>query len=385
MNEHLYNQLVHEGLKCFELPTQNINLLSAFSRKSNRIRKQAMLDVEVGDVEMTQIVLLSPQLLTDVILGLDFLIDSKAVINFARRCMVLEINGEYHNTKFVGDSGPTGESGGRDELQGELPCKSLLLTADGGQRPNDDLATDCAVNVPFQHPNRRVSGNEECDRPPGESIIGPVSRQQTGVREENMEGTSIGDRSWSYDHYENLGATALKWADSIMGGEQTAQREGHKSDTVNVNRAEIQGSLNGPEFHEVGDTDLRSAQYQAGTMRPANDDRDITEEQLRNKLQERNHLSTEQQQRLYEILLKYLPQLTKCPGKCTQFEYEFTVEGSAPVSSNSRPIPFALREQVREHIQIMLRDDILEESFSDYLNPLTLVVRDNSLTIWAEE
>jgi hypothetical protein len=47
-----------------------------------------------------------------------------------------------------------------------------------------------------------------------------------------------------------------------------------------------------------------------------------------------------------------------------------------PNSANSRPIPFALRDQVRHQIQAMLRDDNLEESFSSYINPLTLVVRE---------
>jgi len=45
-------------------------------------------------------------------------------------------------------------------------------------------------------------------------------------------------------------------------------------------------------------------------------------------------------------------------------------------SANSRPIPFALRDQVRDQIQVMLKDDILEESFLSYINPLTLVVRE---------
>jgi hypothetical protein len=48
MNEHLYNRLRHEGLKCFELPTQHVNLLSAFNIKSNRVKKQAMLPVKIG-------------------------------------------------------------------------------------------------------------------------------------------------------------------------------------------------------------------------------------------------------------------------------------------------------------------------------------------------
>jgi len=31
MNEYLYNRLRHEGLKCFELPTQHVNVLIAFN------------------------------------------------------------------------------------------------------------------------------------------------------------------------------------------------------------------------------------------------------------------------------------------------------------------------------------------------------------------
>jgi hypothetical protein len=74
MNEHLYNRLRHEGLKCFELATQHINLLSAFN-KSNRVKKQAMLEGSIGDFKVNQVVLLSPQLLTDTIFGLDLLVD----------------------------------------------------------------------------------------------------------------------------------------------------------------------------------------------------------------------------------------------------------------------------------------------------------------------
>ena len=49
--------------------------------------------------------------------------------------------------------------------------------------------------------------------------------------------------------------------------------------------------------------------------------------------------------------------------------------GDMPKSRNARPITFALRAQVREQIQEMLKDDNLEKYFSDYVNPLTLVER----------
>jgi len=99
------------------------------------------------------------------------------------------------------------------------------------------------------------------------------------------------------------------------------------------------------------------------------DDRMITAEQFRGKVRENNNLSPQQQDDLYNVLIKYQPHLTKRPGRCTKFEYEFEIEGSVPTSANSRPIPFALRDQVRDQIQIMPKDDILEESFSSYINP----------------
>ena len=56
--------------------------------------------------------------------------------------------------------------------------------------------------------------------------------------------------------------------------------------------------------------------------------------------------------------------------------HKHKIEVSIAASANSRLIPFALRDQVRDQIQVMLKDDILEESFSSYINPLTLFVRE---------
>jgi hypothetical protein len=103
------------------------------------------------------------------------------------------------------------------------------------------------------------------------------------------------------------------------------------------------------------------------------DSRDVTAEQLRAKV-EKNDLSGSQKKQLYALLLRYKSHLTKRPGRCTQFEYKFQMTGDMPRSRTTRPIPFALIGQVREQIK-MLEDNILERSFSEYVNPLTLVER----------
>ena len=59
------------------------------------------------------------------------------------------------------------------------------------------------------------------------------------------------------------------------------------------------------------------------------------------------------------------------------FEYHFNIVGKLPKSASSRTIPFALRDDVRAQIQDMLVDGILEESHSDYVNPLTLLLREH--------
>jgi hypothetical protein len=123
-------------------------------------------------------------------------------------------------------------------------------------------------------------------------------------------------------------------------------------------------------------TDDVTSPQESGTNKLRTNYRTISEEEIRAKACEDNRLSTEQQEDLYNVLAKYRQHLTKRPGKCSQFEYEFKIEGSMPHSTNSRPTPFALRNQLREQIKSMLKDGTLEESHSEYKNPITLLVRE---------
>ena len=102
LNEQLYNKLRLLGLNCLELPTQHLNLVSAFNERSKRIRMQALLEIRIGDSAVDQVVLLSLQLLTDAILGLDFLIDHAVELSFPDRKVFLKINGKFCRIEFQG-------------------------------------------------------------------------------------------------------------------------------------------------------------------------------------------------------------------------------------------------------------------------------------------
>jgi hypothetical protein len=56
--------------------------------------------------------------------------------------------------------------------------------------------------------------------------------------------------------------------------------------------------------------------------------------------------------------------------------YKFEVETEGLLVGRSRPLPFAVRNEVRKQIEQILEDGILEHSNSSYVNPLTVVLRE---------
>jgi hypothetical protein len=64
------------------------------------------------------------------------------------------------------------------------------------------------------------------------------------------------------------------------------------------------------------------------------DDRVITSSQLKSKISEYDGLNEKQRGQLQAVLKQYQPHLTKQPGKCTGFEYQFNIVGKLPKSAS---------------------------------------------------
>ena len=79
----LHNQLNTKGLSSFKLPTQNVVLQIAFPDKAKRERRPAMIEFHCNDVIIDQIFLITPQLVTNMLMGMDFCVNSVLVIDFA--------------------------------------------------------------------------------------------------------------------------------------------------------------------------------------------------------------------------------------------------------------------------------------------------------------
>jgi hypothetical protein len=64
-------------------------LKSAFTGKTKRVKRQAFVPITVHDVSIDQILLISSQLVTPLILGMDFCVENQIVIEFPRKAIIV--------------------------------------------------------------------------------------------------------------------------------------------------------------------------------------------------------------------------------------------------------------------------------------------------------
>ena len=90
MNEGLDHNLRSESVEGLELEVQKAVLVSAFGNKSKRIRVQAMMPICIDDIVMDQIFVISPQLLSQALLGVEFCRMNNIIIKFPEQYFTME-------------------------------------------------------------------------------------------------------------------------------------------------------------------------------------------------------------------------------------------------------------------------------------------------------
>jgi hypothetical protein len=88
INKDLYEKILRAGNNYLELPTQHLTLVSAFNDKGKQVKKQMFVPITVGDVLIDQVIIISPQLITPAILGVDFFVNTRAIIDFPEKCAI---------------------------------------------------------------------------------------------------------------------------------------------------------------------------------------------------------------------------------------------------------------------------------------------------------
>lgn len=98
--EQLFERLTSKGAQLLSIPAVNCTLRSAFGGRSKRIKLQALIEIKIGEVTFEKIVLIAPNLVTDMLIGSDFMDEYGVNIDFVNRCFEARVKGVVTSHKF---------------------------------------------------------------------------------------------------------------------------------------------------------------------------------------------------------------------------------------------------------------------------------------------
>jgi hypothetical protein len=85
LTERVYDQLIEAGVTIPTSPLEGVVLITAFGKRTRRIKKQALLEFYIGEDKFESVFLISPQLINPAILGSSFTREYGITIDFVRK------------------------------------------------------------------------------------------------------------------------------------------------------------------------------------------------------------------------------------------------------------------------------------------------------------
>jgi len=89
------------GVDSLELPTQNVVLVGAFSRKTHQEKKQVFTTLKFGNLYIDQIFLVSDQLVTPMLIRCNFCIANGLVLGFQKEKLLIKQNDQSVEIDFM--------------------------------------------------------------------------------------------------------------------------------------------------------------------------------------------------------------------------------------------------------------------------------------------
>jgi hypothetical protein len=175
MDKNLCDKIKQRQNKYLELPAQHLLLVSTFNDKSWRVKRQIILPVKLGTVSIDHVFLVSPQLLTSVILGTDFFINTSAIINFPERCAVFQVDNETrHSFDVVNNNSAITSCNSATGCTGKDVCRVSILP----------LAKSSSLHIEF------TTNKEHCMFASGNSTVFD-NEGSTGCRGSHAMGFNV--------------------------------------------------------------------------------------------------------------------------------------------------------------------------------------------------
>jgi hypothetical protein len=352
LSERAYQKLTQSGIDVPILPVEHVVLITAFGRRSKRIRNQALIEFTVGEDSFESVFMISSQLNNDAIIGCQFLKEYGIVIDFHKGSFSYVRGTQLREHLFSSKDGPRY---GRSKDQSETENLSLLDHTSRVQGPpplpvceSNFPRTVNSCSYPTPHHTVEAGSLRESNKYQGEGVrVVPLSAETQG----RSRGGEVSVDNGSLNHGTEGDRLLRKFLSkssctpsSPRGGfacfnttrglnANCSRRNLPHSDPIPIPKSDFS------DPRSLRKTDLFSLVEQVG-------------------------LNGVQKRQLYEVLAKYISHMTTKPGRCNLFSYQFQVNTDKPIVGYSRPIPFATRPAVREQINQMMKDGILEISTS---------------------
>jgi hypothetical protein len=363
LSERVYDRLIKSGVEAPVLPLENIVLVTAFGRRSKKIRSQALAEFAVGRDIFEGVFMISSQLTSEAIIGCQLLKEYGISINFERGSISYDREGCFREQLFEHQLGSEERSDGRSSE--ENPVRNPSPT---GQRPDDTTADR---NYPT--PSTPVLSSQTSTQPRTERADISPEREGSASGPIRVEGYFS-----SFDEEEGI-STLINGTESdrnccderCLNRYATAEAESRRDDCYHEDAAQNKELL----LCRV-ESEPPTRIHAPTPEQEFSDPRSLPKSDLSTLIGQVVNIKDKQKEELYKVLVKYIGSFTSKPGVCKLFSYKFQVEADRPIVGYNRPIAFALRPAVRQQIEQMLKDGILEASSSPFLNPLTIVQRE---------
>jgi hypothetical protein len=167
LSERAYEKLTQSGIDIPVLPVEHVVLVTAFGKRSKRIRRQALIEFTVGKDLFESVFMISSQLTNDAIIGCQFLREYGIVIDFHKGTFSYVRGTELREHLFSSKGEPRNV---RRKDQSETENPSLLNNPSRVQGPPPLPA--CERNIPTRPVN-------SCSYPTPHHTVGAGSLRNT--------------------------------------------------------------------------------------------------------------------------------------------------------------------------------------------------------------
>jgi predicted aspartyl protease len=289
MSVELFEYLTNDGLSFLQIPIVNCILTTVFGHKSKRIKSQALIEFKIDNVKYELAVILAPQMKTDFILGMNFMIDYGVRIDFSGGTFETRVGDISHFHQFYGVN------------------KQILCEGTESGSPNYQVSKE----------RRQVVRKEDRDAE-RELWCQRVTRnvEMTDMKERSSGEMDPGINYEDYDEqlqYREMGVLPVTFAPEAM---MKRQIEGQ------IYRAEL----------DACDCDVGKRRPQRLTCGCLTiDERSATLQQLRDKADGAKNIGFGQRKELFKLLTEYRNHFTSKPEGSAGIIAKFTQMYTEPM------------------------------------------------------